>query len=47
MYEKYKQLCHYILQENFTTALAAAAKVAADSCQFFGTRRWLEGRVIK
>ena len=34
--------CHYILQRNFTNALAAAAKVAARSCQFFGTRRWLE-----
>jgi len=39
--------CHYILRENFTVALATAAKVAADSCQFFGTRRWLEDRVIK
>ena len=34
--------CHYILQENFTEALTAAAKIAAYSCQFFGTRRWIE-----
>jgi sugar/nucleoside kinase (ribokinase family) len=34
--------CHYILGENFTNALAAAAKVASYSCQFFGTRRWME-----
>ncbi|MFB2968479.1 sugar kinase [Aerosakkonema sp. BLCC-F183] len=34
--------CHYILRENFTDALAAAAKVASYSCQFFGTRRWME-----
>ncbi|MCX7592315.1 MAG: sugar kinase [Fischerella sp.] len=34
--------CHCILQENFTEALASAAKVAAFSCQFFGTRRWME-----
>ncbi|NWF61415.1 MAG: sugar kinase [Fischerella sp.] len=34
--------CHYILRENFTDALASAAKIAAFSCQFFGTRRWME-----
>ncbi|NEQ80545.1 MAG: sugar kinase [Moorea sp. SIO2I5] len=34
--------CHYILQKEFTDALAAAAKVASNSCQFFGTRRWME-----
>lgn len=34
--------CHYILRENFTDALAAAAKVATYSCEFFGTRRWME-----
>ncbi|MEO0839502.1 MAG: sugar kinase [Cyanobacteria bacterium J06643_5] len=32
--------CNYILQENFTTALSEAAKIAALSCQFFGSRRW-------
>ena len=36
--------CHYILQENFTQALASAAKVAAYSCQFFGTRQWMENQ---
>lgn len=33
--------CHYILREGFTEALASAAKVAAHSCQFFGTRQWM------
>ncbi len=33
--------CHYILRENFIDALASAAKIAAFSCQFFGTRRWM------
>ncbi|MCP6762940.1 MAG: sugar kinase [Fischerella sp. CENA71] len=34
--------CHYLLRENFPDALASAAKIAAFSCQFFGTRRWME-----
>jgi len=34
--------CHYILRENFTDALVAAANVASDSCQFFGTRYWMQ-----
>jgi sugar/nucleoside kinase (ribokinase family) len=35
--------CHYILQEaRFPDALAAAARIAASSCQFFGTRRWMQ-----
>ncbi|MBD2450192.1 sugar kinase [Nostoc sp. FACHB-152] len=34
--------CHYILSENFPNALAKAANIAANSCQFFGTRRWME-----
>lgn len=39
--------CHYILQQNFTNALASAADVASYSCQFFGTRRWMHsGREI-
>jgi sugar/nucleoside kinase (ribokinase family) len=33
--------CHYILRENFTQALESAAKIAAHSCQFFGTRQWM------
>jgi sugar/nucleoside kinase (ribokinase family) len=33
--------CHYILQENFSTALKLAAKVASRSCLSFGTRSWL------
>jgi sugar/nucleoside kinase (ribokinase family) len=32
--------CYYILEEGFTEALKSAAKIAAYSCQFFGTRRW-------
>lgn len=34
--------CHYILQNNFTDSLTAAAKIAADSCQVFGTRDWMQ-----
>ncbi|MBH8564321.1 sugar kinase [Nostoc sp. CENA67] len=37
--------CNYILQSSFTDALAQAARVAADSCQFFGTRRWMESKL--
>lgn len=36
--------CYYIQQE-FIGALTAAAKVAATSCQFFGTRQWIQQRV--
>lgn len=35
--------CHYILRENFLEALASATKIAAYSCQFFGTRQWMKG----
>lgn len=38
--------CHYILQESFLNALDAAAKIAAKSCQFFGTRSWMDVEVI-
>ncbi|MEH2052787.1 sugar kinase [Nostoc sp.] len=34
--------CHYILKESFTDALRLAANIAADSCKFFGTRRWID-----
>ena len=34
--------CHYILEQNFTNALTAATKIASRSCEFFGTRRWME-----
>lgn len=34
--------CHFILQHPFSTALAEAAKVAAHSCKFFGTREWMQ-----
>ncbi|MEH2151815.1 sugar kinase [Nostoc sp.] len=36
--------CHYILRESFTDALALAANIAADSCKFFGARRWMDLR---
>lgn len=34
--------CHYLLQQNFTKSLVAAAEVASYSCKFFGTRRWMK-----
>lgn len=34
--------CHYIMENNFTDSLTAAAKIASDSCQKFGTRRWMK-----
>ncbi|HEY9649223.1 MAG TPA: sugar kinase, partial [Coleofasciculaceae cyanobacterium] len=34
--------CHYILEQNFIDALVASAKIAAHSCQFFGTRQWMQ-----
>ncbi|GAB4178273.1 MAG: PfkB family carbohydrate kinase [Coleofasciculaceae cyanobacterium] len=34
--------CHYILRQNFIDTLAAAAKIASYSCQFFGTRQWMQ-----
>ncbi len=36
--------CHYVLQGTFTTALEKAAKIAALSCESFGTRRWMENQ---
>ena len=36
--------CHHVLQETFTVALEKAAKIAALSCQFFGTRRWMRNQ---
>ncbi|AFZ44868.1 PfkB domain protein [Halothece sp. PCC 7418] len=34
--------CHYILQENFESAIASASKIAAQACQSFGTRNWMK-----
>jgi sugar/nucleoside kinase (ribokinase family) len=34
--------CHYILQEKFTEAITSSARIASYSCQFFGTRRWMQ-----
>jgi len=39
--------CHYILRQNFTDALASAAKIASYSCQFFGTRQWMKSEADK
>ena len=33
--------CHYILQDNFIDSLTEAAKIASHSCNFFGTRNWI------
>lgn len=33
--------CHFILQSEFSIALAQSAKIAARACQFFGTRQWM------
>lgn len=34
--------CHYCLQYSFEEALTRAAAIAAQSCQFFGTRTWMQ-----
>lgn len=34
--------CHYILHNHFPEALAAAAKIASHSCQYFGPRQWMK-----
>jgi sugar/nucleoside kinase (ribokinase family) len=34
--------CHFILHTSFQESLTQAATIAAHSCQFFGTRRWME-----
>ncbi|MBD2088147.1 sugar kinase [Trichocoleus sp. ST-U3] len=34
--------CNYILRKSFADAIASAAKIASHSCQFFGTRRWMQ-----
>lgn len=33
--------CYYILQAEFTTSLSKGAQVAAQACQYFGTRNWI------
>lgn len=38
--------CHYILHQDFLPALQSAAKVAAESCQYFGTRQWMSQAVL-
>lgn len=34
--------CHYTSQTTLRESLKAAAKIASHSCQFFGTRRWMQ-----
>lgn len=34
--------CHFLLSQPFPDALAAAAAIAAHTCQFFGPRTWLQ-----
>lgn len=34
--------CAAVLQEDFVPALEIAAQMASRSCQFFGTRRWMQ-----
>jgi sugar/nucleoside kinase (ribokinase family) len=34
--------CNFILSGEFTRSLANAARIAAHSCQFFGTRQWMK-----
>jgi sugar/nucleoside kinase (ribokinase family) len=33
--------CHFILHQDFSAALASAAKIAGRACESFGTRSWL------
>ncbi len=33
--------CHFILFKSFVEALTDSAQIAANSCQAFGTRRWM------
>jgi sugar/nucleoside kinase (ribokinase family) len=37
--------CYFILEMDFQNALQKASEVAAFSCGFFGTRRWLESYI--
>ncbi|MFB2934707.1 sugar kinase [Aerosakkonemataceae cyanobacterium BLCC-F154] len=37
--------CHYIFHQDFLPALQEAAKVAAKSCQYFGTRQWMSQKI--
>ena len=34
--------CYYILEHSFTDSLVKASKIASKSCQYFGTRKWIE-----
>ena len=37
--------CHYYAREDhFENSLARASKIAAQSCQSFGTRQWMESK---
>jgi len=34
--------CHFILSQNFATALTESAQIATQSCLHFGTRQWIQ-----
>jgi sugar/nucleoside kinase (ribokinase family) len=34
--------CHFVLKQDFASAITSAAKIASQSCTFFGTRSWIE-----
>ena len=34
--------CYFILEHNFSDSLVKASKIASKSCQYFGTRKWME-----
>jgi sugar/nucleoside kinase (ribokinase family) len=34
--------CHFVLEQDFAQAITSAAKIASQSCTFFGTRSWIE-----
>ena len=36
--------CHFILSNSYRRSLEAAAKVASESCRYFGTRQWIAKR---
>jgi sugar/nucleoside kinase (ribokinase family) len=34
--------CHFVLEQDFAQAMTSAARIASQSCTFFGTRAWIE-----
>lgn len=37
--------CSYILQADFESAIQSASKIAAQACQSFGTRNWMDHEI--